>query len=247
MKRFIAVVSHQPNNYTKLQYDASSCVLDMTYGETRVPILPLMNAVVEEGETIEVILIANEGKNEKNNPDQRSAFERNLNWTLEEITDWAKTKNVTLKGLDAPICRDESSNMREMFSLFDDMITRVENNYHKDDLFYADITFGTKPMTVVIINTLRYIRSIKKNAVEIVYGQVYRWPMRDQNGQKILDKDRKVCFHIEGEMQELSSMFYMDSLISKVGGMKIPNPEKVVHWSLRSAIGDEGGDDDDND
>lgn len=232
MKRFITYVSHQIS-YNTLEYDASSCLLDMKFYATHLPILPLMNAVVENGETIEVILIATEGRQDKIDSNVKQAFDRNLEITKKEIIEWAKTKNVTLKGINEPITGEESANMTHMLRVFAKLIARVEKDYCKEDLFYGDLTFGTKPMSIVLFSALRYIHAIRRNPVEIVYGQVYRYT---KDG-----KDGKPVTVWEGEMQELSALFYMDSLISKVGEMDLPNPQAFIQWSLESAIGEEGG------
>lgn len=246
MKRFLAYVSQQPWNYSKLVYDPSGCLLNMEYEATRLPILPLMNAVVKAGETVEVILVCPRRNPKYLQESEKDAFDRNLGWTREEIGEWAEKKGVTVTGMDRIIDPGEPSNMREMLGLYEALVKRVNMGYSEDDVFYSDITFGTKPMTLIQLYVLRYIHDIKKNPVEqIVYGQVYRMPKRDEQGQIIRNEQNREVMETKGELHELTALFQMDSLVSKVGGMNLPHPEKVVLWSLRNAMDaeDEGDED----
>lgn len=258
MKRFIAVVALQEKAYNKVVYEATDCPEEMAYGETRLPIMPVLNASVEEGETIEVILIdaQNERLEQKTNIQKedgtyKTAFERNLDWTKEEILEWAASKQVHVLGLDKPIIKDEPATMTALMELFKDLINRVETNWTPEDLFYADVTFGQKPMSIVLLYLLRYIRAIKKNVIEhIVYGQVY-WKNKMQDGKPvqtteyvfkikdntpILEPRTKDVSEPKGQLHDVTALFYMDSLIGRVGEMDIKDPAKIISWSLTDAI-----------
>ena len=247
MKRFLFYVSQQPANYSKIVYDASKCLTCASYGETRLPVMPLMNAVVEPGETIDVMLVATRSATDKPREGQEGAFERNLRFTKEEIAEWAQGKGVTVRGLDRSIEQEEPSGMREMLRLFERLIERIEDGYGAQDVFYADITFGTKPMTLILLYVLRYVRAIKGNDIaQIVYGQAYRTPVRDENGAPLKDREGRVVLEMRGELHELATLFYMDSMIAKVGEMRLQNPEQVIAWSLRNAIEPDPDDDEEN-
>lgn len=265
MKRFIAVVALQEKAYNKVVYEATDCPEEMAYGATRLPILPVLNASVEEGETIEVILIA--AKNEKLNQlvkvqkengevELKTAFERNLDWTREEILDWAASKKVHVLGLENPIIKDEPATMTALMELFKDLINRVETNWSSEDLFYADVTFGQKPMSIVLLYLLRYIRAIKKNVIDhIVYGQIY-WRAKIQEDGKpvqtteyifkikdntpIFEPRTKDVSEPKGQLHDVTALFYMDSMIGRVGEMEgIKDPAGIVLWSLENSMREE--------
>lgn len=260
MKRFIAVVALQEKAYNKVVYEATDCPEEMAYGATRVPLLPVLNASVEEGETIEVILIAAQNEKlkqfvevKKENGDivEKTAFDRNLDWTREEIEEWASSKKVNVLGLVNPIIKNEPATMTALMELFKSLIKRVEENWSSEDVFYADITFGQKVMSIVLLYLLRYIRAIKKNVIEnIVYGQVY-WKTKMQDGKPlqrteyVLEiKDNKPeimpgkidISETKGELHDVTALFYMDSLIGRVGEMDLQNPGEVVSWALDDVI-----------
>lgn len=261
MKRFIAVVALQEGAYNKVVYEATDCPEEMAYGATRVPLLPVLNASVEEGETIEVILIAAKNKRlekltteTKKDGTYKTAFERNLDWTKEEILEWAAQKKVNVVGLKNPIEKNEPANMTELMGLLKDLIDRVNENWHSEDLFYADVTFGQKPMSIVLLYLLRYIRAIKKNVIEhIVYGQVY-WKTKMHDGKPVQTteyifkiKDNMPVFEPrtkdvsepKGQLHDVTALFYMDSLIGRVGEMDLKNPGEVVSWALDNTIEEE--------
>lgn len=240
MKRFIAVVALQEREYNKVVYEATDCPEEMAYGKTRVPLLPVLNASVEEGETIEVILIAAQNeklkqlvevKKENGDVELKTAFDRNLDWTREEILKWAAQKKVHVLGLGdkEPIIKDEPANMTQLMGLLKDLIDRVNENWHSEDLFYADVTFGQKPMTIVLLYLLRYIRAIKKNVIEnIVYGQVY-WKNKMENGHNVRET--------LGELHDVTALFYMDSMIGRVGEMEgIKDPSGIILWSIENSM-----------
>lgn len=264
MKRFIAVVALQEGAYNKVVYEATDCPEEMAYGATRVPLLPVLNASVEEGETIEVILIAAQNekleqfvevKKENGDVELKTAFDRNLDWTREEILEWAAQKKVHVLGLDKPIIKDEPATMTALMEIFKELIKRVETNWSPEDLFYADVTFGQKVMSIVLLYLLRYIRAIKKNVIEnIVYGQIY-WKNKMQDGKPVQTteyifkiKDNTPIFEPrtkdvsepKGQLHDVTALFYMDSLVSRVGEMDIKDPAKIISWSLTDAIN--GGD-----
>lgn len=262
MKRFIAVVALQEGDYNKVVYEATDCPEEMAYGATRVPLLPVLNASVEEGETIEVILIA--AQNEKLNQlvkvqkengevELKTAFDRNLDWTREEILEWAAGKNVHVLGLDKPIIKDEPATMTALMDLFKFLIERVNTDWSPDDLFFADVTFGQKPMSITLLYLLRYIRAIKKNVIEnIVYGQVY-WKTKMKGGKPVQTTEYKIKDNTpvfeprtkdvsepKGQLHDVTALFYMDSMIGRVGEMEgIKDPAGIILWSLENSMREE--------
>lgn len=268
MKRFIAIVAQQTKKYDACEYQPSpDAPGDFRFLPTRVPIVPVMNAVVERGETIQVILVSAKNaesqkgvllnpnsplkilddaiertqlelnKQDASSPERmkveaplnalidaleefkKPAFKRNLEYTCDEIETWANRNEIHADI--RVIENNEPSTMKELLSLYKNLIQAVEKGYDSEDVFYADITFGTKPMTLLLMYVLRYIRAIKGNPVEhVVYGQVF-W------GQN------------RAELHELTSLFDMDFIVSLIGEMAVKDPTGIIKWSLDNAIGTE--------
>lgn len=218
MKRFLAYVSLQPKNYNAVCYDAQAGDEKLQYGKTRLPILPVINAVVEEKEQIEVILVSTDMEKSDMVETNETAYTRNLRWTEEELRAWAEKKNVDMRI--THIRKEDTSSMKELLRLFDMLIGAVDEGWTKEDVFYADITFGMKTMTLIMLYVLRYIRAVKKNEVGyLVYGQY------QQTGV--------------GTLHNVTTLFYMDSIISRLGSMPVADPVGLVHACFADMLSDE--------
>lgn len=209
MKRFLIYVSLQPKKYDPLTYQSDK----FEYGETRLPILPVIHASVKDGEKCEVILIGTANENES------ASYEKNMKYTTDELTNWAKNHNVQMTL--TVFNQKETGNMENLLTLFRRLIHAVENNWDKEDVFYADITFGMKSMTLIMLYVLRYIHSVKKNRVNtVVYGQVFR------------NSDNSTG----GMLHDVTALFHMDSIISSVSAIPNLNAEKVIDLSFQTLL-----------
>ena len=229
MKRFIGYISQQSGAYEKTKYRVVDCPVEMDYGETRMPLMPLLNAYVVSEESIEVILVSTIKRKDENESEHKqesigeTAFERNKRYAEEELNEWARQKKVDLTI--TYIEQEEQTGVNNCLWLFEQLIQAIEHNWTSEDVFYADITYGLKPMTLVMLYALRYVRSVKKNHVKsIVYGMFIR-----------ISKD-----HFYGELYDLISLFHMDSMIANLGEMNLPGSTEVIHTVLHDALYSKG-------
>ena len=158
MKKFLMVASqlseHMLMEYTYEPMDNS----DLEYGPTHFPAIPLLNAYVEEGEEIQVITVTYD----------IPECHRNLGVLEEEIKKVCADKAATysIDSIEVPF--DDS--IGAILNVYQELIARVDDG---DDL-YADITYGSKPMPIVLTMALQYAYRMKDNvSIEgVVYGQV---------------------------------------------------------------------------
>ena len=158
MKRFFMVTPQQPENGLKLQrYEVAGNSL-LSYDETHFPIIPMMNGYVDPGDSILIHTITYDSPH----------CARNLEVLREEIANLAEKRGFTfeLESIEVPF--DDS--VQAVMRAFQLLIERVED----DDELYACITFGSKPMPIMLTMALRYAYQIKTNAsIEcVVYGQL---------------------------------------------------------------------------
>ena len=223
MKRYCSYVSQQPANWNKLVYQvAGDCPDSFAYPETRLPVLPLINATARGEKKIQVLLIATgSAPNDKRDENGETAYERNLRWTLDELKEWSKTNhtNIDYKIIVYP----KRNNIGNTFELFRKTIAAMEENLSEEDIWYADMTYGMRTMTQSMLYALQYIYLIRKIPVEfLVYGEY--------------DKDLA-----SGIMHDVTAFLAMGSIISHVGGIKyLKEPEKLVHMALKEIESGEG-------
>ena len=131
---------------------------DLAYGSTHFPAIPLINASTEEGDEVKVISVTYDTPN----------CHRNLGLLEEEVARVCSERNATyiLESIEVPF--DDS--IKAILNVYQQLIVRVEDG----DELYADITYGSKPMPIVLTMALQYAYRTKKNvSIECVtYGQI---------------------------------------------------------------------------
>ena len=158
MKKFLMVTPQLSEamleKKTYVPVDNSS----LKYGPVHFSAIPLVAAHVETGEEICVITVTYDI------PD----CHRNLELLASELSDACKRKGATCS-IDSIVVPFDDS-ITAILNVFQQLISRIEDG----DELYADITFGSKPMPIVLTMALQYARRVRKGVfVECVtYGQV---------------------------------------------------------------------------
>jgi len=173
--------------------------------ETRFPIIPVINGYADSGDNIRVIAILTDG--EKSN-----AVNTHYNCSAyfePEIKKICGEKNLSLNEIEK-IHTPDSEDMDTQLKLFSDIADKI----NPGDEIYACITYGTKPMPIILTLALNYAYKLKKDVSVgcTVYG---RFPHKDEESAPPLIYDTTPLFH-------------MDSIISKLFEIKAKDPVKAI-------------------
>lgn len=193
MKKFITVSPFQAkSNLKKGLYKAiDNSKLNYEH-ETAFPILTAINGYVTEGESIEVICIQADYKNAIDN-------------TIElekELTELCKSKNITFKLTVIPIAYN---NMLETHL---DTFHKLIENCADNDEIYTCITYGFKPLSIVLVMALNYACKMKQNVKVncVVYGEY------DFNSSEMRVYDVTSLYLLDGVIQHLAQANLTDPL-----------------------------------
>lgn len=133
--------------------------LDTRLTETAFPIVPVIDATLQPGDTATVVAVRqhNTGRN------------KNMDILRRELEGLGRS-NWTLRDLTVP----ESQERDLLLGLFAEMISFLQD----DTCYYACMTFGTKTYPVVLFSALSYADKIRSNTQ--ICGIYYREVLRTQ-------------------------------------------------------------------
>lgn len=133
--------------------------LDTRLTETAFPIVPVIDATLQPGDTATVVAVRqhNTGRN------------KNMDILRRELEGLGRS-NWTLRDLTVP----ESQERDLLLGLFAEMIGCLQD----DTCYYACMTFGTKTYPVVLFSALSYADKIRSNTQ--ICGIYYREVLRTQ-------------------------------------------------------------------
>lgn len=159
MKKYITFIPRQPEGKLSAQKYLAVDNQQLAYDkETRFPIVPMLHGYSESGETVQVIAVCEDYDNSR----------RNLVYLKEELDELKAETNVNIQlvVVDVPFDDDFESQLKT----FQKLIDQIEDN----DLLFACITYGSKPIPIVETMVLRYARLAKKNVAVrcVAYGQM---------------------------------------------------------------------------
>jgi len=174
----------------------------LKYGETRFPIIPVINGYAEYGDKIRVIAIIPEGGNCSHNYNA---------YFVPEITALVKKNGYGFTNIE-PVNTTDSEDIEAQLSLFSKLIGIVGEG----EELSACITYGTKPTPIVQFIALNYASKLKSNVSIgcIAYG-------------RFLHNEKKA-----GKIYDQTALFYMDSVVNKLAEMKAPHPENAIRAML---------------
>jgi len=211
MKKFITTIPlqlggeldsavYEPVDNDRLKYD----------NKISFPILSVINAYAEKGETVKVFYIRQEDERTMSNKEK---FIQQLR-ELEE--------NVGC------VCEEE-----EILISNDELITthlktfeRLIEKFADKDILYACMTFGTKPVPIVEMLALNYAyRALNDVSIGcVVYGWAHFVKDPDTNKRKVG----------EAKIFDVTSLLYMDEIVRKVADLKPLNPLSYIRTVLET-------------
>lgn len=201
MKKFIMVSPFQPEgtlgkgiyhavDNDKLQYDKP----------TAFPILPVIHGYAEKGERIEVIVVVGNYKNATHN---LTLFRKELEALCEDMQITWSIKELKI---------DYNNDLDTLLDLFGQLIEQTAD----EDTLYACMSYGTKPMPLVLTMALNFGHRIHRNVCFgcVVYG------IRDFN---------------TGEMQiyDITSLLYMDEIVRIMADQRVSDPVDKIKALLK--------------
>ena len=140
MKKFIMSCPFQPKGGLKRTKYEPSGNSKLEYGETRFPVIPMMNAYIDEGETAQLILICSDNDN----------VPVNKEYLEEEIKNLEGTKHIKINIEPVPTKYSETINTQ--LQLYADLVAQISDG----DELYVCATFGTKPTPIIQNMAVRY-------------------------------------------------------------------------------------------
>lgn len=157
MKKFIMMCPLQPEGKLAKSVYVPQNNDKLEYGETRFPIIPVINGYAEEGEEVEIILIKSDNVN----------AELNEKYLREEVRELEERKEIKVKI--SIVNTPYNETIDTQINLFMDLIDKLKDN---DDI-YVCATYGTKPTPIVEMMAVNYAYRVLENASigSIVYGQ----------------------------------------------------------------------------
>ena len=199
-KDLLKAVKYEPRGNSRLEY-----------GETRFPIVPVINGYAKTGDRIRVIAILTEGDNFRHNYET---------YFIPEIESLIKEKTLECKGVEI-INTPDREDIDTQLRLFSDINNLIGDN----EEIYACITYGTKPTPIIETMALNYAIKLKKNVTVgcIVYGRYMHIDDNDNNG-----------------IYDTTALFRMDSIVNKLAEKKAKHPEKAIRLMLESMLGQDG-------
>lgn len=155
-KTFITNISLQSKgDLLKLLYQPKGFQLKNNR-ETSFPIIPVIAECQEEGDEIKVLAIRPDNLD---TPDNYAVF-------LEELSGLGISESQVAE---ISVAEDQ----RDSVSL--DLLLRIMDEIPDESLVYGDITFGTKPMSAVLLYAMSFIEKMKDCETDgIYYGEVKR-------------------------------------------------------------------------
>lgn len=203
MKKFIFTVPLQPEGKLEpMNYVAVDNRKLASEEKTMFPVMHLISNYATKGEMIKVIPIYIGNPAVEYN---YKLFHSELD-ALKERTGFEYSINIVEK--------NDNETIETILSLFVDLIGNVDDG----DTLFACLTYGTKVVPIVINMMLNYAYKCKKGvSVEaVVYGLK---DFSDKTGKR-------------GELYDITSLFYMDSVVNKLAEMKASDPEGAIRQML---------------
>jgi predicted DNA-binding protein len=153
---FITAIPLQGSNHlTKVFYEPQEFELEKNR-ESCFPIVPVVGNYLMKKENCQIIVIRTDNEDAKNN------FEK----FLEEIVDLGLSKDCVTEIL-------LGENQKKVISK--EMLMQIVDEVADDSLVYTDITFGTKPMSAIMLYAMNIVERIKDAEVQgIYYGEIQR-------------------------------------------------------------------------
>lgn len=216
MKKFIATAPLQRPKSEKACYraiDNSKLVYDKPVD---YPVLHIINGYLEAGDEMEAIILTTDriGKKKQNileeNENILSPVEENFQRMEKEIQELCEKRNAICKNITRIHIPDD-----ELIQTHLNTFQKLISCFHNDDILYACMTYGTKPVPIVQLMALNYAyRALNNVTIEcICYGA--------------LDHDTK-----EKRIFDITALFLMDQIVNELAKIRDDNPVEVIRQIL---------------
>lgn len=169
----------------------------LLYGPTHFPAIPLINSSVEDGDEIEVITVTYD----------IPSCHRNLELLKSEVGSVCASKSAICRVTSIEVPFDDS--IQAVLDVYTQLIAHFEDG----DALYADITYGSKPMPIVLIMALQYAYRIKDDvSIEcVVYGQISHH--KETKDAKIFD---------------VTALVQLDEIVRLMADGNVSDPASVI-------------------
>lgn len=173
-----------------LQMDTATCF----------PIMTALHAYAKPGEELRIVAVLSNVEN----------CETNLKKFREEVADMSRKIGFTYpRGIEV-VAAPADAGVRSHIETFQRLIEVVEDN----DKLYACMTFGTKPLSQILIMAIQYAYRLLDNASIscLVYGRI--------------DRDGSV---FKGAyVNDMTALIQMDEITRLLAEHKVKNPRTVI-------------------
>lgn len=197
VKTYITMISLQgQGDLLKVRYNPSGFELKNNR-ETSFPIIPIIAESYESGEEIKVIAIRSDNTD---TPDNYKIF-------LDELA---------ALGIPEEQVREISVMENQSRALGVKLLLTILDEIPTDSIVYADITFGTKPMSGLLLSAMSFIEKIKDTEVEgIYYGEIPR-----ENKMPVIEK---------AALYDLTAYKLIGDMVDCLNGLDVPDPQEALH------------------
>lgn len=188
MKKTIICSLPFKQNIQKVYYEDKGMSLEIADHPVQFPINSVLEKNVSDGDELKIVLLIKQDKN--------SYYEANKKVFIEELKESIGSREVSL-------------NIEELYSEFSEdreihekLLADIVNKIDDDSNILADITYGPKDMPILIFTALNFCKKhLGCNIEGIIYGLA-------QFGENNLITEGKMC--------DMSSLFYLNSLVETV-------------------------------
>lgn len=167
---------------------------------TSFPIIPVIASDYEAGEDIKVLAVRSDNMD---TPDNYAVF-------LEELAGLGVTSDKVTE-ISVEENQDDASNIKLLLKILDEI--------PDDSLVRADITFGTKPMSAILLYAMSFVEKLKDTEVEgIYYGEILR-----RKGEQV---ENGAVLH------DLTVFKLLGDTIEQMEAMQLDDLHKALHRML---------------
>lgn len=198
VKTYITLIPLQSEeNLQQVLYEAKGFEIKNNF-KTRFPIVPIIADDHEEGYEVRVLAVRTDNTNTRKN---YAVF-------LRELEPLGIREDQVQE-----IVWEEDQSEKVMHKL----LLRILDEIPDDSLIRADITFGTKPMSLIMLYALNFIEKLKDTEVQgIYYGEIRR------DGVKT----------VGSSLYNLTSFKVLGKMVDMIDKLEARNPQEVLHRLL---------------
>ena len=164
--------------------------------ETSFPIITVLAQEQTKQEDVKVIALRTENKDTEDNFEEMLGQLKQIGILEEQVTSLLLPEN-----------QSSEAGVRSMLKIIEEI--------PDDSLVYADLTFGTKPMSIMILYAVTFIEKLKDAEVQgIYYGELPRSGGKADWGR--------------ARLYDLTVYKYMSDMIDQLHGLNVSEPETAL-------------------